>query len=560
MNRAVKSNNLAASHIFFLKKNRVISKLISREVTFTRGIVMPELKRLNIFEKMRGLYTDIMHIRRSTLIEIAKMVIKEKPAEFVEMIPYNVIKRDVPTFRDSVFAERAIIRERVRLGFGLDLQEFGKHSPVLFDVKSALTEKKILQKPIVNVIKIGCERCPTDSFMVSDLCRACIAHPCTLVCPKDCIAKDDNGAVIDQEKCIRCGKCAQVCPYNAIIYRERPCSAACGVNAIGTDQYGFAEIDHEKCVSCGQCIVSCPFGAIGEKSEMVQVLFALKKSREGGPPVWAEIAPSFTGQLGDKVTTGQFVEAVKRLGFAGVMEVAYGADVDVLHLAAELAEIVKGNNEGDKERPCFIGTSCCPSWAQAARNNFPELSDRISDSYTPMVETAKKIREKEPDARIVFIGPCISKKDECFDPEVEGLVDHIMTFEELNALISAAEIDPLSLPEDEDINDASASGRKFPVAGGVAEAVIAQTKILTGSDRDIPFAAADTLESCMKLLKDIKQGRIKPAPLLVEGMACPFGCIGGPGTVTTLQKAKKSVRDFAQKSEFNLPSEYLGGK
>ncbi len=519
---------------------------------------MPELKRLNIFEKMRGLYTDIMHIRRSTLIEIAKMVMEDKPAEFVEMIPYNVIKTDVPTFRDSVFAERALIRERVRLGFGLDVKEFGKHSPVLFDVKAALTDKKILQKPIVNVIKIGCERCPTDSFMVSNLCRACISHPCTIVCPKDCITKDDNGAIIDQDKCIRCGKCAQVCPYNAIIYRERPCSAACGVNAINSDQYGFAEIDHEKCVSCGQCIVSCPFGAIGEKSEMVQILLALKKSAAGGPPVWAEIAPSFTGQMGDKVTTGQFIEAVKQLGFAGVMEVAYGADVDVLHLASELAEIAKGKDIGDKPR--FIGTSCCPSWAQAARNNYPELSDRISSSSTPMVETAKKIREMVPDARIVFIGPCISKKNECFDPEVEGLVDHIMTFEELNALISAAEIDPLSLSGNEDIKDASTAGRNFPVAGGVAEAIIAQAKVITGSDLDIPFAAADTLANCMKLLKDIKQGKIKPAPLLVEGMACPFGCIGGPGTVSTLLKAKKSVRDFAETSEWKLPSDYLQKK
>lgn len=519
---------------------------------------MPELKRLNIFEKMRGLYTDIMHIRRSTLIEIARMVMEEKPAEFVEMIPFNVIQRDVPTFRDSVFAERAIIRERVRLGFGLDLQEFGKHSPVLFDVKAALTDKKILQKPIVNVIKIGCERCPVDSFMVSDLCRACIAHPCTIVCPKNCIAKDDSGAVIDQDICIRCGKCAQVCPYNAIIYRERPCSAACGVDAIGSDRYGFAEIDQDKCVSCGQCIVSCPFGAIGEKSEMVQILFALKKSAAGGPPVWAEIAPSFTGQLGDKVSAGQFIGAVKRLGFSGVMEVAYGADVDVLHLAFELAGIADGKGNG--ENPCFIGTSCCPSWAQAARNNFPELSDRISGSYTPMVETAKKIKEKVPDAKIVFIGPCISKKDECFAPEVEGLVDHIMTFEELNALISAAGIDAAALPEDEELNDASVSGRKFPVAGGVAEAIIVQTKVIRGNNEEIPFAAADTLANCMKLLKDIKQGKIKPAPLLVEGMACPFGCIGGPGTVSSLLKAKKSVRDFAETARWKLPSDYLQEK
>ena len=519
---------------------------------------MAELKRLDIFEKMRGLYTDVMQVRRNTLIEIVKMIDEDKSPEYVEMIPYNVIKKDVPSFRDSVFAERAIIRERVRLGFGLDIQEFGKHSPVLFDVKEAFTEKKVIQKPIVDVIKIGCERCPTESFMVSNLCRACMAHPCTIVCPKNCIAKDDNGAVIDQDLCIRCGKCAQVCPYNAIIYRERPCAAACGVHAIKSDQYGFAEIDQDKCVSCGQCIVSCPFGAIGEKSEIVQILFALKKAADGGPPVFAEIAPSFTGQLGDKVSPSQFVEALKQLGFAGVMEVAFGADIDVLNLAGELAELTAGWR--DDQKPRFIGTSCCPSWAQAARKNFPEFKESIGSSYTPMVETAKKIKEIMPDCKIVFIGPCISKKNECFDPEVSVLVDYIMTFEELNAVITARGIDPASLSEGEELKDASASGRRFPVAGGVAQAIMSQAKIISGDNRDIPFAAADTLEDCMRLLGNIKHGTIKPEPLLVEGMACPFGCIGGPGTVTSLLKAKKSVNDFAGRSPWQIPSDYTGRK
>ncbi len=516
---------------------------------------MAELKRLNIFEKMRGLYTDVMSIRRNTLVEIVKMIHDDKAPEYVEMIPYNVIQKDIPTYRDSVFAERAIIRERVRLGFGLDIQEFGKHSPVLFDVKEAFTEKKIIQKPIVNVIKIGCERCPTDSFMVSDLCRACMAHPCTIVCPKDCIVKHDDGAVIDQDICIRCGKCAQVCPYNAIIYRERPCAAACGVDAIRSDQYGFADIDQEKCVSCGQCIVSCPFGAIGEKSEIVQILFALKKAASGdGPPVFAEIAPSFPGQLGDKVSPSQFIGALKILGFAGVTEVAFGADVDVLHLAGELAGMTEDKKRGTN--PHFIGTSCCPSWAQAAKNNFPEFSGSISKSSTPMVETAKKIRESNPDAKIIFIGPCISKKNECFDPEVKELIEHIMTFEELNALITGLGIDPESLPEGDEIKNASAAGRNFPIAGGVANAIIAQAKVISGDNRDIPFAAADTLAGCMKLLKEIKQGRIKPEPLLVEGMACPFGCIGGPGTVTSLSKAKKNVNEFAIKASWQIPSDY----
>ncbi len=517
---------------------------------------MPELKRVNIFEKMRGLHTDILALIRKTRVEISRLIMEDQGPEAVELIPYNLIKKEVPTFRDSVFAERAIIRERIRLIFGMDVQEFGQTRPVVFDVHEALTDKKILKKPIVNIIKIACERCPTESFMVSNMCRSCIAHPCTMVCPKQCITIGETGAVIDQEACIKCGKCAQVCPFNAIIYRERPCSVACGVNAIYSDENGFASIDYAKCVSCGLCIVSCPFGAVAQKSEIVQVLHAIKSSGKGGVPVFAEIAPSFVGQFGDEATPSRIIEALKILGFEGVMEVAYGADIEVLHASRDLAEII-ANSDKEEFKDRFIGTSCCPSWVQAARNNYPELKKNISDSFTPMVETAKKIKEKHPHSKIVFIGPCVAKKNECFEPEVEKLVDYTMTFEELHSLFIAKGIDFSELPDNESLNDASSTGRLFPVAGGVASAIITQTKALSGSDDEIPFASADTLASCMKMLREIKAGIIKPRPLMVEGMACPFGCIGGPGTVTTLQKAKTNVNKFAKEAQFRLPSDYL---
>ncbi len=111
----------------------------------------------------------------------------------------------------------------------------------------------------MQVIPSACNLCEEKKYEVSNMCQGCIAHPCMEVCPKGAISQVDGKSVIDQEKCIKCGRCKAACPYDAISKKERPCSMACGIGAIGTDEYGRAKIDAEKCVSCGQCMVSCPF-------------------------------------------------------------------------------------------------------------------------------------------------------------------------------------------------------------------------------------------------------------------------------------------------------------
>ncbi len=522
------------------------------------------LPPLNIFEKMRGIYTPVTDIRRKVLTAVAKMVVNGQPPSYIEQLPYDIIPKDTPTYRSSVFKERAIVRERVRLTFGMVLKEFGAQGPIHDDdVGHTLTDQKVLTRPIVNVIKSGCERCPEHSFYVTNLCRGCISHPCVSVCPKDAVSIIQTPAgprsIIDQEKCIKCGKCAQVCPYNAIAYRERPCAAACGVNAIFSDEFGYAEINPEKCVSCGLCIVSCPFGAIAERSEIVQVIYALK----GNLPVHAEIAPSFVSQFGPLVSPGKIITALKQIGFAGVHEVAYGADVTIMNEAEELRELLHEFTESKyenvpEEKKCFVGTSCCTAWHLAAHRNFPRIAEHnISASYTPMVETAKKIKSISPNSRVVFIGPCIAKKEECFDPYVAQYVDFVMTFEELAALFQAYQIDPSELQNDSQLKDASKLGREFPVAGGVANAVKTQVVSLMEDAPEIPTIAADTLADCMSMLKKIQKKRLNPPPLLVEGMACPFGCVGGPGTLAPLRKARKAAQKYAKESEWQKPTDHI---
>lgn len=116
----------------------------------------------------------------------------------------------------------------------------------------------------------------TSGIEASNMCRGCVAHPCSQVCPKGAISIIHGRSVIDQEKCIHCGKCKAVCPYDAISHKERPCSKACGVNAIESDSQGRAVINNDKCVSCGMCMVSCPFGAISDKSQIFQLAHAFQ--------------------------------------------------------------------------------------------------------------------------------------------------------------------------------------------------------------------------------------------------------------------------------------------
>ena len=117
-----------------------------------------------------------------------------------------------------------------------------------------------------------------------------------------------NGkSYIDQEKCIKCGKCKAICPYDAISHQVRPCSAACGVGAIKSDESDRAVIDNELCVSCGQCMVNCPFGAIADKSQIFQLIRAM----QGGKKIIAQVAPAFVGQFGPKVTPDMLKTALK---------------------------------------------------------------------------------------------------------------------------------------------------------------------------------------------------------------------------------------------------------
>lgn len=495
---------------------------------------------------MRGIYTSITDIRRNVFTEVARLAYEGGDyAKRMEQLPFEILPGEQATYRESIFLERAIIGERLRLSIGLPVRDASESAPVSDGIKESVIAEKYYTPPLINIIKFACHACAEKKVEVTNGCQGCLAHPCTMVCPKDAIHIVNGKSVIDQEKCIKCGRCVDVCPYHAIIKQERPCAAACGMNAITSDEYGRAHIDYDKCVSCGMCLVSCPFGAIADKGQIFQLVHAMKE----GHRVYAAVAPAFVGQFGPKVTPGKLRRAMIQLGFTDCVEVAVGADLCAVEEAKDFVENVP-------EKLPFMATSCCPAWSVMAKKLFPEYKDCVSMALTPMVLTGRLIKKRDPEAKVVFIGPCAAKKLEASRKSVRSDIDFVLTFEEMMGLFRAKNIDIETIEEEKEVSEASTDGRNFAYAGGVAEAVVHCIQKMY-PEREIKVESAQGLQDCRKLMALAKAGKYNG--YLLEGMACPGGCIAGAGTLQPPQKSKAAVQKYAGEAEIEtcIETKYL---
>ncbi len=305
---------------------------------------------------------------------------------------------------------------------------------------------------------------------------------------------------LKKSNCKNCYKCIRHCPVKSIRFSA-----------------GQAHIIGNECILCGQCFVVCPQNAkeIVDETEKVHVLL------QTGAPVYVSLAPSFAANYEGAGIEGMR-EALKKLGFAEVEETALGATMVKREYDRMLSE----------EQRDVVISSCCHSVNLLIEKHFPDLLEYLADVVSPMQAHCMDIKRRVPEAKTVFIGPCVAKKDEA--QHYENIVDAVLTFEELTRWLKQEKIEiPRKMTEDPE-----GRARFFPTAGG----------ILKTMEKDAPgytYMVLDGVENCIAALQDIRQGGIHHA--FIEMSSCAGSCIGGP----VMEKYHRSpVRDYASIARF----------
>ncbi|MCR4440831.1 MAG: [Fe-Fe] hydrogenase large subunit C-terminal domain-containing protein [Peptococcaceae bacterium] len=325
---------------------------------------------------------------------------------------------------------------------------------------------------------------------------------------------------------------------------EDRCQAACLFNAISRDEEGKVVIKKDYCSSCGECIKVCDYGCLVDKKEFVPLIRILQ---ERTVPVYAIVAPAFAGQFGPDVTPGKLRAALKRLGFYGMVEVALFADMLTLKEALEFDINVR--KEGD-----FVLTSCCcPMWVAMIRKVYKQLVPHISPSVSPMVACGRGVKKIHPEARVVFIGPCVAKKAEAKEEDVKDAVDAVLTFKELQQIFEAVGINPAEL-EDEPSEHSSEAGRIYARTGGVSQAVAATLQRIR-PQRKIRLKAvqADGVRECKRMLEEALDH--KGDANFYEGMGCAGGCVGGPQAVIDPKLGTEQVNRYGSQAANRTPAD-----
>lgn len=461
---------------------------------------------------MRKFDTKVQHLKYKVLREVARQAWNDTLLQNVLDIPNIIVPGNTPTMRCCVYKERAILAERVKVAMG----GYSDNSDV------------------IEVIEIACDECPVGGYEVTNACRGCLAHRCEDVCRFGAITFDDQHvAHIDKSKCKNCGACSRVCPFTAIVSRNRPCENACKIKAISMNENKAAMIDHSKCISCGACVYQCPFGAITDRSYILDVIDIIKKSENNTKyKVFAVVAPAISSQF-TYAKLGQVITGLKELGFHTVIEAALGADIVADAESRELVE--KG----------FLTSSCCPAFVSYIEKTFPDLKSFVSHNLSPMAAIAKYIKEHEEPCKVVFIGPCTAKKAEVKKEGVRDYVDSCMTFEELQALFDSKDIDITTLTEDV-LDNASYFGRIFARSGGLSDAVAEALKEHGEQSFELKACSCDGIEECKLALLKKSKGILDAN--FIEGMACVGGCIGGAGCLTHGEKNKAEVDKYGREA------------
>lgn len=459
----------------------------------------------------------IVELKHQVLREVCRLAWEDDlNAESCEKLVQKLIPGPKPEYRCCIYKEREIIRGRIRLAMGL--------AP---DVNSE-------SKNVVAVIPAACDDCPIQDYLVTDICRFCLGKACLNACRFGAISPGDTRMKIDPTKCKSCGLCAKSCPYGAILHMTRPCKKACPVDAISYGENGLCYIDDEKCIHCGHCIHSCPFGAVGSKIYATQII---RKIREG-KRVIAMCAPATEGQFGSGITMAAIRAALKKLGFAEMVEVGLGGDMTA---AYEAREWIEARKEGRK-----MTTSCCPAFISMLRHHFPKEYELYkSNTVSPMVAVSRYLKCLDPDCVTVFIGPCIAKKGETLNEFIADRPDYALTYGEIVAMLDSREIK--IEPVEEEYQESSLFGKQFAGSGGVAAAVLQAMREMGEDTEGIRLRQCSGGDECKKALMLLRAGKLEED--FIEGMICPGGCVGGPSKHQTENLVLKARTDLLAKAD-----------
>ena len=321
-------------------------------------------------------------------------------------------------------------------------------------------------------------------------------------------------------KCRHCYKCVRHCAVKAISVR---------------DEQARIMVDH--CINCGRCLEVCPQNAKTFASDMDRVKGYLRQ----GMKTVISIAPSYAGVL-EFDSPGQVVDALQRLGFAEVRETAEGAAL----VTNEYKKLVR-----EEEMPNII-TTCCPSVNDLVEKYYPDCAKLMAPVVSPMIAHGRYIKKiYGQDVKVVFLGPCIAKKQEAEgDDRVTGAVDAILTFEELALWLKEEGIDLHSCGEKPMGNPDPKINRLYPVSSGVIQSVITEEEA-DGYHK----VFVDGLENCMEMLECLGRGELDHC--FIEANVCEGGCAKGPASAhwnTSYVKTKVKIENgVSYKAARDLP-------
>lgn len=460
-------------------------------------------------------------IRREVIADVVKALLKGTPTD-IDYIPSRIRPKGHPSSRCCIYKDRAALRYRTLCALGYRVEDETDEVRPISDYVNDLNTKPPRRDPFITIFPDACSACMETQIMVSNLCRGCLARPCTNVCLKKAIEVRNGKAFIEHNLCINCGKCAQVCRYHAIVQIPLACADACPVDAVHKTEDGRVTIDYDRCIRCGRCIQACPFAAIMQTNQVAHVL----RTIQSGKRVVALVAPAINGMFPGN--PGHLYAGLRRIGFHAVYEVAAGADETAKAEAHEWAE-------RKAQGAPFMTTSCCPAWIQAVKRVLPEMAPYVSSTPTPMVFTDRMAKAAYPDAVTVFIGPCAAKRTEAFET---GSPDYVITAEELIGWFMAYDLDLTKLEEEKPDAAGSQYGGEFAISGGVANALIHY--LPEGFETPKVTRINGLTLKAINLLKIYAKTKKAPAEL-IEVMACEGGCAAGPCRVSTCLETVKKI-------------------